>query len=613
MILLFVSYFLFGQNNSPNILIIQADDMGFDDLSLHGNPHLETPNLDKLGKQSIQFEQFYLQNVCAPSRAALLTGRNHLRTGVTSVHGGRDFMNLNETTIAEIFKNNGYATGMWGKWHSGKTDGYFPWDRGFDEAYYSCLYNYWNNTGLLNGKPTQTKGFTTDVLTDMAINFVTKEREKPFFAYLSHLAPHSPWRAPVSYIKKYKEKGLSAPMATLYGMIDNLDDNIGRLLKAIDQKGLTKNTVIVFLSDNGPWVKSYHFGLTDKEWQMRNPSGLRGNKGQNWQNGVKSTLFIKWGDKLKPQKVDHLTKIEDILASLASMCKIELPKSLDLDGTDFTPIFEGKKMVENPIFFANHSPKGGSKEDTEDTMRTATTPLTKEFKATFHFENQGLAMLQSEFKFIQNSNNVKKGLYSIKNDPKELHNLIDSLPAKAIALEKELRSWYEGILKADSFNMPILQIGFKNRAFSQIYATSPSYISEGLINTTHNLQGWSKISDSATYKIKVHSPGKYKVFVIHKIPDYKEFQFSVSTENNKISSVLKDNKDRNFETLLEGESAYWENFDNPQTFNQEIIKSEIGVLQLNLSDKLLHISPKQVPNKQNKESQLIAIQLYKIK
>lgn len=601
------------QKNAPNVLIIQADDMGFDDLALHGNPHLETPNLDKLGNESVQFEQFYLQNVCAPSRAALLTGRNYLRTGVTSVHAGRDFMNLDETTISELFKNNGYTTGMWGKWHSGKTDGYFPWDRGFDEAYYACLYNYWNNTGLLNGKSIQTEGFTTDVLTDMAIDFVTKERgDKPFFAYMSHLAPHNPWRAPESYIKKYEDKGLSKPMATLYGMIDNLDHNIGRLLNALDENGLTENTIIVFMSDNGPWIRSYRFGLTDKEWNMRNPSGFRGTKGENWQNGVKSTLFVKWQDQLSPQKVNHLTKIEDILPSLASMCNIELPESLALDGIDISPIFEGKDIVENPIFFANHSPKGTANEDTEDAMITASTPLTKDFKATFHFEKQGLAIRKGDFKYIQNQGHVRQGLYNVVNDPKERYNLIDSLPEKTKALESKLKVWYQGILQANSFNMPTLQIGFNNRAFTQIYAASPSHISNGLINKNHNLQGWNKASDSAIYKIKVHTPGKYKVFLVNKIPDHDDIEFSVSTEKNSISSILTDSGDRNFETLLEGESAYWEDFDKPETFKKDIIKSEIGVLQLNTSDSLLFVSPKQIQHKEHQNRQLISIQLYKL-
>ncbi|WP_051774886.1 arylsulfatase [Formosa agariphila] len=600
------------KKQSPNVLIIQVDDLGYDDLSLHGNPHLETPNLDKLGKESVEFQQFYLQSVCAPSRAAFLTGRNFQRTGVTSVHAGRDFMNLEETTIAEIFKENGYQTGMWGKWHSGKTNGYFPWDRGFDEAYYACLYNYWDNTGLLNGKPIQTKGFTTDAITDMAINFVAKKRDKPFFAYISHLAPHNPWRAPDNYVKKYQSKGLSDPMAQLYGMIDNLDYNIGRLLNALDENGLTKNTIIVFMSDNGPWVRSYRFGLTDKEWEMRNPSGLRGAKGQNWQNGVKSTLFIKWQNKLMPSKTKQITKIEDLFPSLTRMCKIKIPDSLDLDGIDFSPIFKGEKVIETPVFFANHSPKGTSFENSIDAMVTASTPLTETFKSTFIFENQGLAIRKGDYKYVQNQDKVQKGLYNISSDSKEEYNLIDSIPDKAKELEKELENWYQGILKADSFNMPVLQIGFENREFSQIYAASPSSLSGDLINKNHELENWNTVSDSAFYKIKVHTPGKYKVFLIHKMEDYKDISFSVSTGVKTISAQLLDKGNRDFGTLLEGESAYWDDFDNPDTFKKEIIKSEIGELQLFKTDTVLNISPTRIKDIKNNR-QLIAIQFYKIK
>lgn len=296
-----------GQNvtnnvSKPNILIIQVDDFGYDDLNLHGNQIFDTPNLDKLGTEAVQFEQFYVSSVCAPSRASLLTGRNFLRTGVSGVHAGRDYINLNETIIAELFKKNGYNTGMWGKWHSGKTNGYFPWDRGFDEAYYASLYNYFDNVGLLNGTELSTTGFTTDVITDMAIHFIEKNKNQPFFAYISHLAPHNPWKAPENYVNNYREKGFSEPLSILSGMINNLDDNIGRLLNKVTELGLDENTIIVFLSDNGPWISSYGFGLTNQEWNLRNPNGLRGNKATNWENGIKSPLFIKWKNHFEAKK-----------------------------------------------------------------------------------------------------------------------------------------------------------------------------------------------------------------------------------------------------------------------------------------------------------------------
>ena len=140
------------ETERPNIILILMDDMGWDDLSLHGNQIIETPNLDKFARESVQFQQFYVNPVCAPTRASLLTGRDYLRTGVSHVNGGKGYLNLEETTIAEIFSGAGYATGMWGKWHSGSADGYQPWERGFDEAYVVGSYSHENNFGKLNGK-----------------------------------------------------------------------------------------------------------------------------------------------------------------------------------------------------------------------------------------------------------------------------------------------------------------------------------------------------------------------------------------------------------------------------------------------------------------------------
>ena len=163
-------------NSKPNIILIQADDLGWDDLAVHGNQFVDTPALDKLAAEGIQFKQFYVNSVCAPTRASLLTGRHFLRTGVSHVHGGKDFVNLNETLLSETLKINGYRTGMWGKWHSGKTNGYFPWQRGFDEAYMAQLYKHENSEGLLNGKTVQHQKWASEVITDYAIDFPAPAR-----------------------------------------------------------------------------------------------------------------------------------------------------------------------------------------------------------------------------------------------------------------------------------------------------------------------------------------------------------------------------------------------------------------------------------------------------
>ena len=206
------------EHERPNFLLLLADDMGWDDLSLHGNTFIETPNLDRFAKESVQFSRYYVNPVCAPTRASLLTGRHFLRTGVSHVHGGKDFLALDEITAADVLKDNGYRTGMWGKWHSGKTEGYFPWQRGFEEAYMAGLYQHRNNQGLLNGEPIEHKGWTTDVLVDYAIDFMQRHQNEPFFAYVPFLSCHAPLDARHERIDDYMQKGISRSLAMVYAM-----------------------------------------------------------------------------------------------------------------------------------------------------------------------------------------------------------------------------------------------------------------------------------------------------------------------------------------------------------------------------------------------------------
>lgn len=572
----------------PNILIIQADDLGYDDISLHGNTIIETPALDQLGRESIQFNQFYLSSVCAPSRAALLTGRNFIRTGLSGVHAGRDYVNLDEIMIAEVFKDAGYQTGMWGKWHSGKTDGYFPWDRGFDEAYYACLYNYTNNTGLLNGKPTQTNGYTSDVITDMAISFIKKHNNKPLFAYISHLAPHNPWRAPDQYIKKYIDKGLSKPMSTLYGMIDHLDHNIGRLLKAIDDEGLSENTIVVFLSDNGPWIRSYRFGLSEEEWALRNVNQRRGMKGSNWENGIHSSLFIRWPEQLKPSVINQPVKVEDLFPTLCHLANVEIPQNSTLDGQTILHT-DGAITIDDqqPIFIADHSPVGDASYQSERDPYGHAVPFTDDYKETFTFEQQKLAIRKGHLKLIQDHGRIQ--LFDLQKNP--LENDAAALNDSQLVnnLHAELRRWYNDLKHDDVYTMPKFIIGHKGRPTAHIYACAPSAISANLINKEHYLANWGTTGDMASYNIQVDTPGTYEVKLIHQMAGNGSMKFQVSTHNSSTEAWLQDSGSRNFGTLIEGESAYWENFDLPETFKKEIIQSSLGTIDLQASDSTLSI------------------------
>jgi len=290
----FLSFQLCAQE-LPNILLITADDMGYDDVSAHGNSHSQTPNLDDLAQQAVTFSDFSVSPVCATTRASLLTGKHFYKTGVSGVHGGRDYMHLSEKILPEILKQKAYKSGMWGKWHTGKSEGYFPWDRGFDEAYYAELYRHKNSFGFFNGDKIEHNEWVSAVITDYALAFMKKNKAQPFLAYVSYLAPHEPWLAPKEYSQPFLEKGMRPATANLYGMISEMDFHIGRLMDYLETSGLIENTIVIFLSDNGPWWDSSNLGAMKKdEWIARNPTKMNGNKGQSWQNGIRSPLFVSW-------------------------------------------------------------------------------------------------------------------------------------------------------------------------------------------------------------------------------------------------------------------------------------------------------------------------------
>ncbi|MDP1586394.1 MAG: sulfatase-like hydrolase/transferase, partial [Prosthecobacter sp.] len=250
----------------PNVLLIITDDQGYGDFSIHGNPHLQTPHIDKLGNDGVRFDRFYVNSFCAPTRAALLTGRYPVRTGCHGVTHNREAMRPSEITMGEALKSGGYRTGYFGKWHNGEQFPFTPPGQGFEE-FFGFNNGHWNNyfdATLLRGtKPEPTQGYITDVLTDEAMQFITARQKEPFFCFLSFNAPHSPYQVPDKYFDKFKAKGFEANVAAFYGMCENIDDNVGRLLAHLDTLKLAENTIVLFLTDNGgtAGVKTYNAGM----------------------------------------------------------------------------------------------------------------------------------------------------------------------------------------------------------------------------------------------------------------------------------------------------------------------------------------------------------------
>jgi arylsulfatase A-like enzyme len=321
-------------SQQPNVVLILTDDQGYGDYSMNDNPWVETPVIDQLAGQGVLFSNFFVSPVCAPTRASLLTGRHFQRTGVTGVTRGRENMSLEEQTMADIFGKNGYATGIFGKWHNGAHYPYHPNGRGFDEFYGFCSghwTNYFDTELEHNGRVVQSKGYIVDDITDMAINFIEKNQQEnnPFFCYLSINTPHTPLQVPGKYFEKYKVKGLDDFNAAIYGMCDNIDFNVGRVLGKLDDLGIRENTIILYLSDNGPVNDRFN-------------AGLKGLKAGTDEGGVKTPFILNWEGRLKPQVLGGIGAHIDILPTLVELTGIEANYKNAIDGKSLIPMMEGE-------------------------------------------------------------------------------------------------------------------------------------------------------------------------------------------------------------------------------------------------------------------------------
>ena len=510
----------------PNILLIMADDLGFDDLSLHGNRVIETPFLDELGRQSKRFEQFYVQSVCAPTRASLLTGQHFWRTGVSGVHGGRDFMRRDVMTLGEALQAQGYRTGTWGKWHSGKTAGYFPWERGFDEAYMSKLYRHAKSEGLLNGKRINPDAWDGAACVDMALDFMTKNKEKPFFAYLPMLAPHEPWEAPASYIQKYKAKGLSDKFATLAGMIEHLDFQVGRLLQGLEEKGLKDNTYIIFLSDNGPWWSCSKLGrLSQAEWDLRNPSRLRGNKGTNWENGIKAPLFVS-GPGIAPGLSYQLAAVEDLYPTLLQLAG---GQTVPGDGTDLSAHWLEDVPIQKTHLIAQWNFQLPQQFLHEQDKYGHHVPLSPALAQLISPDSQLIGLRTQRYKLLLNQYGPisldRIELHDMYSDLGENRNWAKEGSQSADSLQNALLKSYKEMFAADGFfQMPTFYLNDS----TDIMAFAPQAISPTLYNLAHALSGWQSTDQWATYALEVQKAGDFQLELIHDFTEIASMQLDLN-------------------------------------------------------------------------------------
>ncbi|MBD3175896.1 MAG: sulfatase-like hydrolase/transferase, partial [Armatimonadia bacterium] len=404
----------------PNVVLIMTDDQGWGDIHSHGCDVLDTPVLDSLADQGARFERFYVCPVCAPTRASLLTGRYNLRCGTSWVTHRREVMRADEITFGEAFRRAGYRTGCFGKWHNGAHYPMDPLGQGFEEFLGFCA-GHWNNyfdTTLQRGhEMVPTQGYITDVLTDGAIEFIRRNADQPFVCYVPYNAPHTPFQVPDRYFDKYTQRGLEPDLATIYGMVENIDDNVGRILAALDRLDLAEDTIVIFTTDNGPNTERYN-------------GGMRGRKGSVHEGGVRVPCFLRWTGRVPAgHVVEPLTAHIDLLPTLGELCQIPVIDNGRLDGVSLVPLLAGadSEWLDRRLF--THQSRRGEVEADLGSVRTE----------RYRWSIEG----------------DRKELHDMVADPAEETNIIDDEPEVAAELEAAYRAWFEDVTAAGTEPPPI--------------------------------------------------------------------------------------------------------------------------------------------------------------
>ena len=449
----------------PNVILIMSDDQGYGDFGATGNPVIQTPNIDRMASKSAMLSHFYVSPVCSPTRACLMTGRYNHRTRCIDTWIGRSMMEPDETTIAEVLATAGYRTGIFGKWHLGDCYPMRPQDQGFQVSLVhkgggiaqpsEPLENrrrYSDSILFKNGKQIQTKGYCTDVYFDSAIEFIqdSKQSGKPFFAYIATNAPHSPFHdVPQKLLEDYKKKADELrkimigkqkdnpkavdQLARIAAMITNIDNNVGKLLDALKKSGLSENTLVIFMVDNGPNSRRY-------------VKKFRGVKNNVHEGGIRSPAWLHWPARLKPRKIHQMAAHIDIMPTILAACGVATPKGVKFDGRNLMPLLIGAKTIwpKRNIVIQTHRGNQAVK--------------------YHHFmicDGRWKLLHASGFHREKFEGSPKFELYDLRTDPGESNNQFESHSKIAQRLLKNYESWFEDVssTRKDNYAPPRIILG----------------------------------------------------------------------------------------------------------------------------------------------------------
>ena len=420
----------------PNVVLVMTDDQGYGDLGCHGNAMINTPNLDQLYDQSVRLTDFHVSPLCTPTRAGLMTGQNPVRLGAWGTTWGRSLPREDAPMMADVFVAAGYRSGFFGKWHLGDNYPFRPRDRGFQEVLahggggVGQTPDYWGNdyfddTYFHNGKPRKFTGYCTDVWFDAALEFIEANRKRPFFVYLSTNAPHGPLLVDPKYSDPYLAKGVPAAMAKFYGMIENIDENMGRLTAKLDDWSLRDNTIMIFLTDNGtangivpkprqPAKNNEAGGSVASTWTGFN-AGMRGKKGSLHEGGHRVPCFIRWpdGGLSGGRDVDILSAHLDLLPTLIELCNLEKPERVKFDGNSLASGLKGNETLP---------------------ART----LVIQYRQSHEPPQKGnAAVISGPWRLLGG-----KQLFNVESDPGQEHDVSAENPQIVAKLERHYEAWW---------------------------------------------------------------------------------------------------------------------------------------------------------------------------
>ncbi len=470
----------------PNVVVILADDQGWGDLSATGNKNLSTPNIDSIARDGVTMDRFFVCPVCSPTRAEFLTGRYHARGGVRGVSTGQERLNTDVKTIADFFKAAGYATGAFGKWHNGSQWPYHPNARGFDE-YYGFTSGHWGEYFdpplEHNGEFVRGKGFISDDLTDHAMAFIEQNKSRPFFCYLPFNTPHSPFCVPDEYWNRFKDKPLTMRATDAsreqtnvtrcaLAMCENIDWNVGRVLKKLDQLKISDNTIVIYFSDNGP---------NSHRWN----GGMKGIKGSTDEGGVREPFFIRWPGKIPVGRTYFaISGAIDLLPTLAKLAGVSLDGAKPLDGKDLSQLWNGKAAHDWP-----------------DRM-------------IISHQNGKVSVRTQQYRLDDAG-----ALFDMTADGGQHHDIAAQKPEIAAKLSQAVANWRKEVLPAEKDDTRPYPVGYTEFPMTPLPARDG--VAHGNVRRSANAPNcsyfvnWTSKDDSMTWDIDVHTTGDYDAQIFY--------------------------------------------------------------------------------------------------